>query len=226
MNINEIDIEIKERNITRLCHFVHTNLLLHILNSEEGIKAVNFIDKDILKQNDEQRLDGKKDYVNCSIQYPNYWYFRRVKDNNPVFPDWAIIFIDPIVIAYETTEFCSVNAATRYGAYIEKGYAAFKDMFSNKIDIGNKVHNRSGMMLKSAPTDDQAEALVYKSIPRKFITGIALMSEEAAREKKAAWDVLGVPDIDIYIAPELFSRTASDKIRQGILPEEYKYMED
>lgn len=41
--IIEIQSEIKKRNITRLCHFVHTNKLLHILSSEEGIKAVDFI---------------------------------------------------------------------------------------------------------------------------------------------------------------------------------------
>ena len=32
--IDEIYEEIKKRNITRLCHFVHTNILLHILNYE------------------------------------------------------------------------------------------------------------------------------------------------------------------------------------------------
>lgn len=104
--IIEIQSEIKKRNITRLCHFVHTNKLLHILSSEEGIKAVDFIDEDILVQNDTDRYDGKKDYVNCTIQYPNYWYYKRVKDNNYIFPDWAIIFIDPIVATLETTQFC------------------------------------------------------------------------------------------------------------------------
>lgn len=222
---NEIAIEIHDRNITRLCHFVHTNLLLHILNSEEGIKAVNFIDKDILEQNDQQRLDGKKDYVNCSVQYPNYWYFKKVQNNNQVFPDWAVIFIDPIVSTYETTEFCSVNAATRFGAYIERGYEAFSDMFANRIEKGKFAQIRKPMMLSHAPTDDQAEVLIYKNIPLKFITGIAFMNEDIAREKKAAWEVLDFPNYDIFIAPELFTRAASDKIRQGILPHEYKYME-
>lgn len=81
--IDEIYEEIKKRNITRLCHFVHTNILLHILNNNEGVKAVDFIKQDVLIQNDKQRLDGKTDYINCSVQYPNWWYLRRVKDNNP-----------------------------------------------------------------------------------------------------------------------------------------------
>lgn len=119
--IDEIYEEIKKRNITRLCHFVHTNILLHILNNNEGVKAVDFIKQDVLIQNDKQRMDGKTDYINCSVQYPNWWYLRRVKDNNPIFSDWAILFIDPIVATIETTQFCKVNAATRYGAYICKG---------------------------------------------------------------------------------------------------------
>ena len=92
--IDEIYEESKKRNITRLCHFVHTNILLHILNNNEGVKAVDFIKQDVLIQNDKQRMDGKTDYINCSVQYPNWWYLRRVKDNNPIFSDWAILFID------------------------------------------------------------------------------------------------------------------------------------
>ena len=50
--IIEIEQEIKKRNITRLCHFVHTNVLLHILNNNEGVKAVDFISQDILLQSE------------------------------------------------------------------------------------------------------------------------------------------------------------------------------
>lgn len=46
--IDEIYEEIRKRNITRLCHFVHTNVLLHILNNNEGVKAVDFINQDVL----------------------------------------------------------------------------------------------------------------------------------------------------------------------------------
>lgn len=56
--IDEIYEEIRKRNITRLCHFVHTNVLLHILNNNEGVKAVDFINQDVLIQNDKLRLDG------------------------------------------------------------------------------------------------------------------------------------------------------------------------
>ena len=35
----------------------------------------------------------KKDYVNCTIQYPNYWYYKRVKDNNYIFFQIGQLFL-------------------------------------------------------------------------------------------------------------------------------------
>lgn len=218
----EIQKEINKRGITRLCHYVHTNKLLHILSSEEGIKAVNFIDKDILIQNDPLRLDGKKDYINCSIQYPNYWYFNKVKENNSLFKDWAIIFIDPVVATYEDTEFCAFNAARGKGSYVEKGYEAFLKIFEDNVE----GYCRTQQMLKCAPTNDQAEVLIYHNIPRKYILGIAFENEKIANVKRSAWEVLGVPQIDVYIAPELFNRTASEKIRRGIEPTIELFLEE
>lgn len=220
--IIEIEREIRERGITRLCHFVPTNKLLHILNSEEGIKAVDFINKDVLVQNDTKRLDGRTDCVNCSIQYPNYWYYRTIEKNNSIFPDWAVIFIDPIVATYDATEFCPVNAAKRNGEYIGKGYENFKRIF-DKVVYG---YTRSPQMLKNVPTNDQAEVLVQGNIPRRLITGIAFKSEEIARQKVAEWNVLDIPKIDVYIAPDLFARSTSDKIRKGIKPVEKLYVEE
>ena len=195
--IEEIYEEIKRRNITRLCHFVHTNILLYILNNNDGIKAVDFVNQDILVQNDRQRLDGKTDYINCSVQYPNWWYLRRVKDNNPIFSDWAILFIDPIVAAIETTQFCKVNAATRYGAYICKGAEAFRELFC--ANVGRQ--SRTKDMLQNAPTDDQAEVLVFKHIPVSI-----------------EWKVMGFPKIDVFVSPELFDVSTSGKIRRGEEP--------
>lgn len=220
--IDEIYEEIRKRNITRLCHFVHTNVLLHILNNNEGVKAVDFINQDVLIQNDKLRLDGKTEYINCSVQYPNWWYLRRVKDNNPIFSDWAILFIDPIVATIETTQFCKVNAATRYGAYIYKGVEAFREMFS--ANVGRQ--NRTIDMLQNAPTDDQAEVLVYESIPVSMIKGIVFENEKIARQKIVEWKVMGFPKIDVFISPELFDVSTSGKIRSGVEPVVRPYREE
>lgn len=220
--IIEIEREIRERGITRLCHFVPTNKLLHILNSEEGIKAVDFINKDVLVQNDTKRLDGRTDCINCSIQYPNYWYYRAIEKKNSIFPDWAVIFINPIVATYEATEFCPVNAAKKNGKFIGKGYENFKLIFADDVN----GYKRNSYMLMNVPTNDQAEVLVQGNIPRKLITGIAFKDEEIARQKVAEWSVLNVPKIDVYVAPDLFDGTASNKIRKGIMPVEKLYVEE
>ncbi len=179
-----------------------------------------------MKQNDLLRLDGKKDFINCSIQYPNFWYYNKIKDNNPIFEDWCILYIDPLVITYDTTEFCSVNAATAHGAYIESGYDAFADMYSNKICVNGKYDRfRPKNKLLNVPTDDQAEVLVYKNIPRKYITGIAFKNEEIAKNKITQWEVMNFPKFNVYIAPDLFCRAVSDKINGGDIPIEYPYEE-
>lgn len=195
---------------------------IHILNNNEGVKAVDFIKQDVLIQNDKQRMDGKTDYINCSVQYPNWWYLRRVKDNNPIFSDWAILFIDPIVATIETTQFCKVNAATRYGAYICKGAEAFRELFS--ANVGRQ--NRTKDMLQNAPTDDQAEVLVYENIPVSMIKGIAFENEEIARQKIVEWKVMGFPKIDVFISPELFDVSTSGKIRRGEEPLVKPYREE
>ena len=61
--IDEIYEEIKKRNITRLCHFVHTNILLHILNNNEGVKAVEFFKNDVLILIDKKRMDSSTLYI-------------------------------------------------------------------------------------------------------------------------------------------------------------------
>lgn len=220
--IKDIGEEIRKRNITRLCHFVHTNVLLHILNNNEGIKAVDFIAQDVLIQNDKQRLDGKTDYINCSIQYPNWWYLRKVKDNNPIFSDWAILFIDPVVATLESTQFCKVNAAKRYGAYIKKGYEAFNELF--EYQVGSR--RRTTKMLMNAPTDDQAEVLVYESISVELIKGIAFENKQIAKQKIVEWQVMGFSEISVFIAPELFDVSTSSKIRLGIEPSVERYLEE
>ena len=221
-SIYAADIEDIRTRLDSLWDGMDTNILLHILNNNEGVKAVDFIKQDVLIQNDKQRMDGKTDYINCSVQYPNWWYLRRVKDNNPIFSDWAILFIDPIVATIETTQFCKVNAATRYGAYICKGAEAFRELFS--ANVGRQ--NRTKDMLQNAPTDDQAEVLVYENIPVSMIKGIAFENEEIARQKIVEWKVMGFPKIDVFISPELFDVSTSGKIRRGEEPLVKPYREE
>lgn len=211
--------EYQNRNITRLCHITRSQKSMHILSSEDGIMAVDFLDESLYDANDELRLDGRKDFINCSIQYPNHWYWNKVKDKDPLFRDWVILLINPEVLSIESTEFCPVNAAKGRGAYINKGYATFKELFN--VRVNNRV--RPSQMLSCCPTDDQAEVLVYKNISRQDIIGVVVLNEEQAERESVRWEQLNIPKFDIYIAPDLFNGNWSTKVRQGIKPIEYKY---
>lgn len=211
--------EALNRKVTRLCHLTRSQKAMHILSSEDGIQAVDFLDESLYDANDPHRLDGRTGLINCSVQYPNHWYWNRVKDKDPLFSDWVILFINPEIITLNTTEFCAVNAATARGAYIKKGYDAFQELFTNRV----RNRGRTPQMLPCCPTDDQAEVLVYKNISRKDIIGVAVQNEDQADKERARWEILNIPKFDITIAPDLFNGNWSTKVRQGITPIEYKY---
>jgi hypothetical protein len=52
---------------------------------------------------DQKRLDRHDNHISCSIEYPNAWYFRRVKDGDLPFTDWVILFIRPHYLWLPTT---------------------------------------------------------------------------------------------------------------------------
>lgn len=226
MSTELIKNEIMERGITRLCHMTQTNKLLHILKTPEGIIASRFVKPDILHSNDPMRLDGYTDYVNCSIEYPNYWYYRQMKDKDPVFKDWAVILIDTDIIREDNSKFCIVNAATKRGTLVRSGCDEFIKLFSPMI-IGREKRTRSLNKLDNATTDDQAEVLIYKNIPREFIKGIVFQNNETAESIVSACELVGIPmGYEIYISSDLFSRRVSDKINSGQKPELMRFRED
>jgi hypothetical protein len=216
--------EIKDRKITRLCHLTKSSKALHILRSASGILATDFIQEDVYDANDESRLDGKTDFVNCSIQYPNYWYWRKVKNKDPLFKEWIIIFIKPSILLKETTEFCFTNAAYHKGRHIKRGYESFKELFSDTV-CGKRVFKRTPNMLSCCPTDDQAEVLVYNNVPLNDIIGIAVKDENQAEREYRRWykNLNDIPKIDIILAPDLFNGAWSQKVREGIRPKEMVY---
>ncbi|TCI49568.1 DUF4433 domain-containing protein [Exiguobacterium sp. SH5S13] len=211
--------EYLKRNITRLCHITRSQKAVHILSSEDGITAVDFLDEALYEANDPIRLDGKKEYINCSLQYPNHWYWRRIKDINPLFKDWVILLINPELLTYQNTLFCPVNAAKKRGGYITRGHQGFKSLFSSKVES----RSRTLQMMSNCPTDDQAEILIYKNVRRKDILGVIVESEDRANSEFIKWKILNIPQVDIFIAPSLFDGSWSTMVRQGIVPIEKKY---
>ena len=224
MKDNEILSEIENRCINRICHFTKSKNLSHILNDFQGIYAIDFLPESYQDYNDSLRLDGKTDYICCSIEYPNVFYLDRIKNNDKLFKEWIILSIDPKVMCLEETLFSKVNSATEKGRYISKGINGFRSLFEDQIVTSKRSITRTTTMLQSSPTDIQAEVLIYKKIPIKYIKEIIVKSELQAREeffRMKLWG--GKSDIPIIVAPELFESNLSNKLRAGKIPKEHRY---
>lgn len=219
---------IKERNITRLCHFTKSKNLPFILgegmDSVNGILANTFIsDLSYLNKTDENRFDKHEDYICTSVQYPNCYYFSTVvkKSQTEIFNEWIILGINPNIIS-DSTKFCQVNAATKGGRMIKKGTKAFESIFNEKV-AGKKTFDRNDLYPKNVPTDIQAEVLIYKKIPKQYITSLIFPTEAFAKREILRLELCGVSisDYDIIISKYLFEKKEIVRLLQsGKIPEE------
>lgn len=191
--MNEFETEIRNRHITRLCHFTKSSNLPFILGDgrfeKNGILSTDYIRKsNYLEELDKKRFDGCTDCVCCSIQRPNskYMYIRKKESKNDLFHQWAILYIDPSVITSES-KFSPVNAATACGENIESEISAFRGMFANPIvykkNGTNQQKSRPNNMPLNFTTDEQAEVLIKDRIPKEKIIGVAFPKETYDVEK-------------------------------------------
>lgn len=210
------------RGVTRLCHFTKLVRLTHILSSPNGILSSQNINNDILSQTDPFRLDGRPGSVCCSIQYPNTWYLKkaRERDQDHIFADWVVIFIDLDILGKRTIAFSPCNAAKGRGKYILDDINMLDQLYANVTTAGRR---RDSQLLSCCPTDDQAEILISGSIPRNFFTGFAVSNKERANHLYSILCVYSMEDVPIVIAPDLFSTAWSDLAHQGKLPLETLY---
>lgn len=212
---------LQNRGVTRLCHFTKTKNLVHILASEDGILATEFISKEIKQQNDTERSDGMLDHVCCSLQYPNGWYWRQVRarDKDKVFKDWVVLIIRLEILKGIPFKFCCCNAAKDSGAHIKNDLSSISVLFDKLPETRGY---RTPSMLSCCPTDDQAEILIYKNIPYRYIGGIIVGSQESADNITAILKTIG-KDMPVYISPAVCNTDWSSQVRQGIIPLETKY---
>lgn len=213
-----------ERGVSRLCHFTKIQNLTHILSSPEGIISKNRIRGDALNQNDNKRLDGKTDFVCCSIEYPNSWFLSSAMDKNEdkIFKDWAVLYIKPEIVKLREVLVCECNAAKSNGNYIKDGNEInTRRLFAEKVESFKCP--RTDYMLSCCTTNSQAEVMVKEGIPREFIHGIAVRDEKTADMIYAMMKTLELYDIDLYISPIVLSKNWRYYIEKGERPEEVLY---
>ena len=215
---------LKARGVTRLCHFTKFQSLTHILVGEGGILPSNAICQDTKNVNDSARYDGELESVCCSVQYPNSWFMKRAEDNNQdrIFRDWVVLYIDPDILNAHKTKFCPCNASKGSGRYICGNMDEVERIFSDRLPTF--PYPRSGRMLPCCPTDGQAELLIEQGVPRKYISGIAVGTPEMAGRIYGMLADLGLKkQIGIWIAPDVLTRNWSSIVREGGTPTETLY---
>lgn len=228
--MNLIQNECTTRRITRLCHFTQSRNLAHIFDDPYGLCSTRTLQECDMPHNptDPERLDGRDDLVCCSVQYPNVFYFDRVRNKEPFFKDWVVLFIDPKYLWASETNFCPRNAAAGCGRYIAQGYQTFQSLFANSVNgAGDRIFNRQTTRLIGSPTDIQAEVLVKDPIPLESIIGIVVESNEQAQREICRFDLQGISiykEKDIYVVPQFFNKSIlPNMIQRGIRVKETLY---
>ncbi|PSB05936.1 DUF4433 domain-containing protein [filamentous cyanobacterium Phorm 46] len=225
--IETIKQEVESRGITRLCHFTPSRNLVHILTGTTGILATKKLQTDersVFTPTDLQRLDRHENYICCSIEYPNAWYFDKAKSKDELFKDWVILFINPKYLWLPGTRFCSRNAASASGNLVAEGKEAFLSMFDQSVPGAyNKTFTRSNTHLACCPTDNQAEVLIPDTISIGDILSIGVKTKTQAKNEAVRLSLLNVPEdrFNFVIAPTLFEKyNLKECISSGKRPQE------
>ena len=224
--MNAIQARVKQRGITRLCHFTPSRNLAHIASDPRGILASGHLREGetvVFNPTDKVRLDGYPDHVCCSIQYPNAWYFKRARENDTVFPDWVVVLIDARYLWQTGTMFCPRNAAAEQGGLVRGGVAAFDALFADVVE-GFSTYRRGPRYPDFLPTDEQAEVLISGEIGHGEVQGIAVRSQEQAAREVSRLELQGLPAPRIVVVPEFFAPHAlSQDLRRGRTPSEPEF---
>jgi hypothetical protein len=219
-DIDQIKTAAKKAGITRLCHFTQARTFFKIAQGKAGILSSAELAQnsaDIYKPTDSLRLDGLKDHVCCSIEFPNTYYLKKARERDRVFRDWVVLLINPVYLWQSRTKFCAVNAATGGGAFIREGYSAFRELFVATPN-GSRV-SRSSKHRNDCPTDIQAEVLVPDRINIADIAGVCFESEQQARDTRACLKVGSVGDKlpPLFVCPQFFDVLAiRSVVRDGV----------
>jgi len=221
------EAEVARRGITRIVHFTPTINLISIyeqgaLLSREQLKrlAIKYPDlhlADYVEINDRLRLDNLNDYINLSIQAPNYRLFRKFRNSCQNWCDsWCVIALNTECIWYADTMFSIGNAAAsyskRYG--INGRFKTFCALFQDKVVSGNINNQRILTRTNLAacyPTDPQAEVLVKGRIPIDCITEVFFETQEEASRLRAAISLLVTTPLPPFtVDSDVFGGNRSD----------------
>jgi len=215
-NYRRFEDEINKRGIDSLIHFTPTINLLSIyergyIYSRQKLKEINEFNpelaiEDYVDYMDAIRLDKLTDYINMSIQFPNYFLLNAFRGrHNFAHYQWCVIKLTPDYIYEEGTMFSVCNAASRAAANygIDGSIEKFLQLFSNQLDISGQLRTRANLQDKF-PTEVQAEVLVKIPIPISHIIEVVFENEDILNSNISAFNISGFDTSKFIVNPQLF----------------------
>lgn len=163
---------VKNRNIKCLTHFTQAENLESII--ENGILSVDMLERDGLafERNDLGRYDDLLNTISCSVSFPNYKYFYRLRMSDPT-KDWAVIAFKPSLLWEKECIFCNENAARSTVSNIPVQNRIGLDVFTKIFEDIPGVYNRKETGIPDRyTTNPQAEVLIPDKIESKYILGV------------------------------------------------------
>ncbi|MGE7984141.1 DarT ssDNA thymidine ADP-ribosyltransferase family protein [Solibacillus sp. NPDC093137] len=123
-------------------------------------------------RNDLSRYDNLQNSISCSVSFPNYKYFYRLRMSDTT-KEWAVIAFKPSLLWEKECIICNENAARSSVSNIPVqnriGLDVFKKIFE---DIPGVYSREETGIPERYPTNPQAEVLIPDKIEPKYILGI------------------------------------------------------
>ncbi|MFW2513879.1 DarT ssDNA thymidine ADP-ribosyltransferase family protein [Demequina sp. SO4-13] len=171
--------------VTRLAHFTPASNLGGILIDGQ-LRAATDLSEDRVQHHavtDEIRIDGQRDLVCCSFEYPNPFYsaIARKKSGFKNYPTWVCLLLDRELTTRSGTRFYPCNAAKGSGGHGDAGGDALLAMWKSPSPVG--AYQRRTLHHPAVPTDLQAEVQVPGPVPVSAIRAIVVESAEVADEQ-------------------------------------------
>jgi hypothetical protein len=172
---------IQSRKIEYLVHFTRVanlpNILTHGLLGRTTLEESQ-IDVQV---NDSFRFDYLPNGICCSISFPNYRMFYRMRCDNPD-DDWAVLRLSAEILRTKQCVFCVENAASHEIAHADvverTGLPALEAMFVDHEGMPSRAALR---IPDNYTTNPQAEVLVLEPIEKELIIDALVDSKERIR---------------------------------------------
>lgn len=196
---------IRDRGITRLCHFTSIRALERIAEDRALIDRQTLEDRDQgCAFNDPYRHDGQRHHVCFTLEHPNVWMMDMLSSRAPQKREFVILCISPSEMERDNVLFSPGNAATKYGDSLAPGEAGFNRLYLTIT--GPRAPSRRVNHARSCPTDLQAEVLIPGPIPLSSALCVVTASEENSGYVRHVLSANEVK-LPVVVQPKFFSHS-------------------